>query len=64
MWKYYVRIVKEKAAIFIAWRLPPYLVMWCTMRLVAYATQGKYGNTIVSELSAMDAVKRWETFSE
>ncbi len=27
---------------------------------LAHATQGKYGTTIVPELSMMDAIKRWE----
>lgn len=58
--KYYYRIVKEKIAIWIAWRLPRYLVMWCYMRVGAHATTGAFGNTIVPELSMMDAIKRWE----
>jgi hypothetical protein len=52
--------IREKITIWIAWRLPSYLVYWCSLRLIAYATQGEYGNTIVPELSAMDALKRWE----
>jgi len=45
----------------IAWMLPKRLAMWCAIRVMAYATCGKYGDTIVPELTAMDALKRWET---
>ncbi len=55
------RVISEKIWIFIAWCLPRKLVMWASIRLIAHATQGKYGSTIVPELSAMDAVKRWDT---
>ena len=44
----------------IAWRLPRRLVTWCAIRVVAFATQGPYDETVVPELSAMDAVKRWD----
>ena len=52
--------MKEKIWTFIAWHLPRKLVMWCAIRLGAYATQGKYGTTIVPELTFMDAIKRWD----
>lgn len=60
-WQIFKRKVTEKIWMFVAWKLPKTLVMWATIRLIAYATQGKYGKTIVPELSAMDAVKRWDT---
>lgn len=56
-----LRKAKEKIAIKIAWALPKYLVMWCAIRIISYATVGKYGSTIVPELGAMDALQRWET---
>ena len=43
-----------------AWRLPRRLVYWCSIRLIAHATQGQYGNQIVPDLTAMDALDRWE----
>lgn len=49
----------EKLIMFIVWRMPRKLVYWCSIRLIANATQGQYGNTIVPELSAMDALRRW-----
>lgn len=44
----------------IAWSLPRDLVYWVAIRLIAHATQGSYGGTIVPNLSAMEALKRWE----
>ena len=60
MRKYEVAKAKEKAWTWLAWKLPKTLVMWASIRLIAHATQGEYGATIVPELSAMDALKRWE----
>ena len=54
---------KEKLVMNFAWLLPRYLVMWCYVRVVAHATTGQFGNTIVPELSAMDALKRWDTLT-
>jgi len=51
---------KEKLAVFIAWRLPRRLVLWCAIRVGAHATQGQYSNQVVPELLFMDAIKRWE----
>lgn len=57
--KYRVTRRIEQAQISVAWKMPRWLVMWCSVRLIANATQGEYGNTIVPELTAMDALKRW-----
>lgn len=43
----------------IVWHMPKRLVMWAFYRVVANATTGEYGNTIVPELTAMDAIQRW-----
>lgn len=53
--------MKEKLLIWIAWHLPRSLVKWCSVRLMAHATVGKYETQVVPELLAMDALKRWET---
>ena len=58
--RYELRKIKEKIQMKIAWALPEWLVMWASVRMIAHATQGQYGNTIVPELSAMDALKRWD----
>ena len=39
--------------------LPKKIVYFCFMKVMAYSTTGKYGATIVPELSGMDAVKRY-----
>jgi len=50
----------DKFWLWLVFKLPRPLVYWCGIRLGAFATQGQYGNTIVPELSFMDALKRWE----
>ena len=45
----------------VAWRLPRKLVMWAAVRLIAYATQGRYSGQVVPELTAMDALQRWDS---
>lgn len=51
---------RDAALRWIAWRLPQRLVMWCYIRVGAHATTGRYGNTVVPELSMMDALQRWD----
>lgn len=53
----------EKVIIKIAWHLPRKLVMWCAIRVIAHATTGIYSNQVVPELSAMDALQRWDNVS-
>jgi len=50
----------EKALWKITFWMPKKLVYLCTMRLIAFATQGEYGDTVVPELPAMEALNRWE----
>jgi hypothetical protein len=51
---------RENIQTWIAWRAPRWLVYWCSIRLMAYATQGEYSDQVVPDLTAMDALKRWE----
>ena len=44
----------------LAWWFPRRLVLWCAVRVGAYATMGKYGDQIVSDLLFMDALERWD----
>ena len=57
-WKWHVW--KDKLMLWTAHRLPRWLVRWAAVRLGAHATTGKYGSTIVPELTFMDALKRWD----
>ena len=40
-------------------RLPKKLVYFSFMHVMVYSTTGKYGNTIVPDLTGMDAIKRY-----
>lgn len=51
--------MKERIMMWIAWHLPKTLVYWCSIRMIAYATQGEYSNQEVPALGAMDALHRW-----
>lgn len=54
----------DKILMKLAWLLPRRIVMWCAIRVAAHATTGKYGNQVVPELSAMDAIQRWRTAND
>lgn len=49
-----------KLAMAIVWWLPRWVVYWCSVRLMAHATTGKWSKQVVPELTALDALKRWE----
>ncbi len=51
--------VHDKILLFIAWHLPKSVVYWCSIRLMANATQGPWSGQIVPDLYAMDALDRW-----
>ena len=51
----------EKVCWMIAFLMPRRLVYFCAIRLVAYATQGEYGDTVVPDLPVMDALDRWSS---
>lgn len=51
---------REKLVIWITWHLPKQVVYWCAIRLVAHATTGKYSNQNVTQLTATEALERWE----
>ncbi len=50
----------EKFYKWVAFKLPKRLVKWAAMRVIAHATQDKWGSQVVPELTAMDAVSRWD----
>ena len=50
----------EKMCMWLAGLLPKRIVYFAAIRLGVYATVGQYGNTIVPDLTFMDALKRWE----
>ena len=55
-----IQLMKEKIIMFIAGKLPRNIAYWAAIRVIANATQGPYSNTVVPELTAMEALKRWQ----
>jgi len=51
--------MKENILIRLAWAMPRSLAYWCAVRVMAHATTGKYSHQVVPELTAMDALARW-----
>jgi hypothetical protein len=45
----------------LAWKLPKQLVAMSFVRVTAHATTGAFSKQIVPELTAIDALKRWDT---
>ena len=66
--KFYIRwgLYKwpERFWMALAWKLPRSLAMWAAVRVIAHATTGPYGNTVVPDLTAMDALQRWDLTRE
>jgi len=50
----------DKLCQWIAWKLPKRIAMWTYVRVGAHATTGKYGDTVLPEITMMEALKRWE----
>lgn len=44
----------------LAWKLPRPLVLWAAARLMSSATVGEYSDTVVPELTCIDALNRWK----
>jgi hypothetical protein len=59
-YRWYLYKTPERFWMFVAWKLPRTLAMWAAVRVIAHATTGPYGDTVVPDLSAMDALKRWD----
>ena len=56
-----MRQLRERLWGWFIWHLPRSVIYRSAIRLIAAATTGEYSDTPVPELSAMDAVKAWET---
>ena len=48
----------------VAGRMPRWLVYHCAIRLIAHATTGKHGAQLVPELTALEALERWDKSKE
>jgi len=41
-------------------KIPKRIMYFCFIHVMAYSTTGKYGSSVVSELSGMDAIGRYQ----
>jgi len=57
-------IITENTYGWIARRLPKRLIYFATIELWAKTTSGKYGNTLVCELTVDDALRRYNKLIE
>lgn len=49
-----------EAWLWVARKLPRKLIYWAAIVLIAEVTRGEYINQNVTDLTAMDALKRWK----
>ncbi len=54
-----MKLRSEDFYIWLAHRLPVKIRCFCFIDVMAHSTTGKYGNTIVPELTGMEAVRRF-----
>jgi hypothetical protein len=59
-WRYRLTKRRERLLMALVWKLPRSIVMWSTVRVIANATTGAHSNQVVPELTAMEALERWE----
>lgn len=52
-------IVKTKITRWVAHRLPKRLKYFVAIDILAHATTGKYSNTVVPDLTIMEAIRRF-----
>lgn len=57
--RWLARRATDKAAEVIADHLPEPVVYWASIRLIAFASTGRYSSQVVPELFAVDALRRW-----
>lgn len=60
MLQFWWQAKKSEIQMWVAWHIPKWLVYWASIRLISHATTGKYSSTVVPEITAMDALKRWD----
>ena len=55
-----VYVMRERAAIAIAWAMPRWLVKWCVVRVFAHATTGRWSHQEAPALDYATAMRRWD----
>lgn len=58
--KYKLSKLRQKLLIKLAWKMPRKLAYWAAIRVISNATIGQYENQVVPDLTAMDALERWD----
>lgn len=58
--RYEIHKRNERVLLWFVWKLPREVVKWSAIRVMANATTGEYSNQIVPDLTAMDALQRWD----
>lgn len=56
--------LKDRAALFIVWRLPKWIIEWSVIRMWSHGTTGIHGNTSPNDLTWNEAHKRWRKPNE
>lgn len=57
---WYVSRPSEQLLLWFVGKLPRKLVMRCYCRVGAHATTGRFGNTDTTEITMIEALKRWD----
>ena len=59
--EYHIRQWATKRAMWIAWRMPRWLVSWCYIRVVSHATtRPRWDCVELLDLNVMEALRRWD----
>lgn len=58
--RYQFNRLLEKFQVWVAWKMPHWLVKWCSVRLMAHATAtDEYCHILVPDLTCVDALRVW-----
>lgn len=58
--KYLFKRFMDRCIRHIVWNLPRSIVYWSFIRVMSHATTGKFSNTDVMSLTALEVMKRWD----
>lgn len=57
---FWFRLTREVLPMKLAWMLPRKVAMWAAIRVIAHGTAGRWESQVVPELTAMEALDRWD----
>ena len=58
-WKYEYDKLKEKFMFWVAWKMPKWLVYYCTIRVFSHSSTGNHSNTEAGRLTVFEALHDW-----